>query len=871
MRAPLLGPFTVLLAAVAVVGGSVQAAAQSVPLPDATPIPMWGTNGEVRALARVGDTLFVGGTFDIVGPATGGLVLLSAADASLVATTSGIGTVGAIVSDGAGGWYAAQSADSAANLPASIFHVRDDGSKDPAWVAPTFAYNHSDGYVLDVIPAGGRVYVTGIFDVVNGVPRAYAVALDATTGTVLPWELTSRTGTPATFYPYAAAAAGRVYFTMNKDIVAVDAATGSSLAFQPQRLPQYDFNFLSASSFGIVSLALGCEPTQTAVGLCAFDHTGHLRWTREVTGMYGAHWAFGDRLYLEEAGRLVALDAATGAQLPFTLPLGLQIGDIADDGTQVFLSGADDQYRQVIGALDRTTGRMLGWTRAMDGVGPIDVQNGRVALGGTLRTAGGLRRRNLVALDLRTGRPVGAPPDASGWVTGLATYGDVVFAAVPHVEVFAFSATTGTRLPWSLSVSGWVAALAVSGQTLYIGGSFAAIGGEPRGGLAAVDLTTGQLLPWDPRPGMDVTQLVAGGSTLYVAGNVSPKRAAAFETATGGRLPFDPPPWFALSPGPSMLPPDSPLAVAGGRVLTAGRAGGTPLRYGIGWLDSRDGSIVDHTVLPFRSTIAAGLGDLAVVGGFDDETSDTLRLTAVHAPTGRQLAWDPHLRYTNAFTGVNTGLRAVLTQPDLIAVGGSFEIAAGQEVANVAVFRMPQNDAPGNLVRSVEGSAITLGWRGGAAPPNTAFVVEAGTSPGGIDLGRFAVGGLTTVSGSLAAGTYYMRVRGTGASGDSAPSSEVITTLPGTATPPGAANGLSATVAGNVVTFRWTAAHGNATTYTLDVGSATGLTNLLSLPTGTLDTSLTAVAPPGTYYVRVRATNAFGSGGASNEVRVVVP
>lgn len=57
----------------------------------------------------------------------------------------------------------------------------------------------------------------------------------------------------------------------------------------------------------------------------------------------------------------------------------------------------------------------------------------------------------------------------------------------------------------------------------------------------------------------------------------------------------------------------------------------------------------------------------------------------------------------------------------------------------------------------------------------------------------------------------------------------------------------------------------------IEGGSAAGLTDLGVLPTGVLDTNIAGAVPPGTYFLRVRAANRFGSSAASNEVRVVVP
>lgn len=81
------------------------------------------------------------------------------------------------------------------------------------------------------------------------------------------------------------------------------------------------------------------------------------------------------------------------------------------------------------------------------------------------------------------------------------------------------------------------------------------------------------------------------------------------------------------------------------------------------------------------------------------------------------------------------------------------------------------------------------------------------------------------------------------------------------------------TTAGTGV-FTWTApslfSNGAATSYLLEAGGSPG-TTFITLPIPGTGTSFTVPGvPPGTYYVRLRAVNAFGTGPASNEVLLVV-
>jgi predicted phage tail protein len=93
------------------------------------------------------------------------------------------------------------------------------------------------------------------------------------------------------------------------------------------------------------------------------------------------------------------------------------------------------------------------------------------------------------------------------------------------------------------------------------------------------------------------------------------------------------------------------------------------------------------------------------------------------------------------------------------------------------------------------------------------------------------------------------------------------------ASAPTAPSGLTATASGSTVTLTWLAPTGTdpATSYTIEAGSAPGLVNLATFPTGNSATSYTTSGVgAGTYYVRVRATNSSGASAASNEATLVV-
>ena len=73
---------------------------------------------------------------------------------------------------------------------------------------------------------------------------------------------------------------------------------------------------------------------------------------------------------------------------------------------------------------------------------------------------------------------------------------------------------------------------------------------------------------------------------------------------------------------------------------------------------------------------------------------------------------------------------------------------------------------------------------------------------------------------------------------------------------------------GPFVTLAWAPAAG-AADYVIEVGSGTGLSNVLVTGVGG-GTTLSTVAPPGTYFARMRGRSACGLGPASNEIVVTI-
>jgi hypothetical protein len=197
----------------------------------------------------------------------------------------------------------------------------------------------------------------------------------------------------------------------------------------------------------------------------------------------------------------------------------------------------------------------------------------------------------------------------------------------------------------------------------------------------------------------------------------------------------------------------------------------------------------------------------------------------------------------------------------------------------VANFRRSMNSTnlvppgvPLGLSANVAGNNVSVTWTpalGGPESAPSAYVLQVGSSPGGSNVFNASIGNVTSASGAVPFGTYFWRVIALNGAGQSPPSPEAQFVV-GCATPPPPGN-FSFSVSNRVVTLTWAPASSvGLETYVIEAGSAPSFANLLISAVGA-ETSVTTPAPPGTYYVRIRARSACGTSAPSNEQTIVVP
>jgi len=845
------------------------------PLPETIPLDSWGPAGRVEAVARHGNTLYVGGAFSYVGPGTGPFAAFVVDAPSAVAASGFGGSVDTVAALPAGGWIIGGQIRRGSDT-LSIARLDADGRIDTGFFVDVF------GSLRSLATDGTRLFIGGTLFTVNGMPRTAVAAVDPVTGTLLPWNVTvaNSNGTPEVtrllVHQGVLYAIGR-FTALNgvprSGFAAIDAATGALLSTVLPELTTVD----AIAASGDRLYAAGRLANFQSAGVAISIATGlRLPWAipdalLPVSGLVASP----TRVYVSTFASLRALDPESGATIgpPLIANGSIRAMEIGAGILAVSVNRFVGTTTNEVLTFDAGSGLPRSWSVLTDAsVTAIAISSDRVAFGGTFKSAGGVARQNVCAIDLRSGRPTAFAPSVDNTVTALAVVGDVLVVGgrftevngAPQWGVAAVSTATGALIPWRPLRDGWVNALAATADRLFIGGEFRVVSGYSRPYLAGIDLSTGGPTAWLPVPDGAVVGLAVANGALLTAGGFTavaggPRGGgAAYSLGSDALLPWDPGANFGVSG----------VAVAGSTIGLVGPF--TTLhgedRQGFGLVSASGAPL--PLALPFSTFSAraiASLGSRFFVGGRFVQSNEW-RSVFAYSPQSGLLPWNPPLDDNGGPAEVSL----LAGFPDLLVVGGSFTRSDTRRLLNLAVFPLPGAGPPTAVRARVTGTLVTLAWAPPVGTAPSSYIVEAGTSVGASNVGRFAVPS-TGAAGGLAPGTYYVRVRAVVAGVEGASSSEVILTIPASPAAPAAPDGLGAVVTGGAVSLAWTAAAGNAESYVIEAGTSPGQSNLGVVDTGVLDTTFVANVPPGTYYVRVRARNSFGTGPASNEAVVVVP
>ncbi|MGE3886031.1 MAG: carboxypeptidase regulatory-like domain-containing protein [Vicinamibacterales bacterium] len=252
-------------------------------------------------------------------------------------------------------------------------------------------------------------------------------------------------------------------------------------------------------------------------------------------------------------------------------------------------------------------------------------------------------------------------------------------------------------------------------------------------------------------------------------------------------------------------------------------------------------------------------------------SNDTGEYSATGLPSGTYYAFSWGDRYPNEIYDDIPCPGGECTLEDLATTGTPIVVTDGVVTSGID-FGLRSDvppRAPAGLSASVGMYGVYLQWFG-PYEPGTSYFVEAGLQPGSTIVSLPNADEDIYVS-PVGPGRYYVRVRAVNAYGVSPPSEEILVIVASDGSdgaPPQAPYIIEGWMSGSRLTLTWHDSDwGGATptSYVVEAGSATGVTNITSITVGQRALTFNPV-PNGFYFVRVRAVNAAGSSPPSNEV-----
>ena len=680
----------------------------------------YAPNGPVHAITQSGNTIYLGGTFSLLGRPTGAATELHiGTGVPKTPYPRVVGVVRAVKPDNNGGWYLGGLFTSVQGQPRTNLAHLDANGNVTSW-NPI-----ANGEVQDIaVPFGGTaVYIAGTFTFVGGAPRNHAAALDKTAGLATPWDCIpdgavseiEATGNTV----YLGGTFSNISGEPHNTVAAVHSTTAAPLPF-PSTSDVIEATALNAEA-GVLYYAVLTTDTP-AHRLRRYDPLGTLpSWGQHTANNYiRAITVSPNGGVVVMGGDFTVVDGST----PYTRLAAVQV--VTSDLLPPLL------------AVDGTV-RALQWA--------IGIGGEKVLVGGSFTTVGGAPRANLAMLDWAGGLNAWNPGIAGtvwdigdGFQFQYMFGGDFYLAGtVPRSNLAAIDAISGVPLDWAPATNATVHSLRLNGQLLYLGGQFTSVNGVARNKVACLDRLGGNVIGFNPNVDASPSAVVKAidvdpsTSVVYIAGSfssvggVARSHLAAVDGFSGFLLSWNPGVIGTVNaikfiPGTAFI---FPCVVIGGGFNFAGGQ----LRNNLANIDGPTGLAtswnpnVNNTVLSMH-VIPSPIGgiDVAYIGGFFTSVMGQPR-TRVAAVTGLSVwDWNPNPN------GVVTSIQV---DGSTMYVGGTFTAIGGQIRNRLAALDLssPVGAATPWNPNAEGGDVLTLLRTGGTVYAGGAFTTVSASLP----------------------------------------------------------------------------------------------------------------------------------------------
>lgn len=406
---------------------------------------------------------------------------------------------------------------------------------------------------------------------------------------------------------------------------------------------------------------------------------------------------------------IAAVSTTDGSATAFAPDADAEVAALAIVGPIVYAGGngfttIGGKPRASLAALDATTGvatsfaPVIASTNGLPNILTIATIGTTIYIGGYFDTVNGTARRTIAALAPDGTSVASFAPEPSYFgclpcatVVAIAVSGTTVYAGgsfdtiggSARDNLAGLNATTGAATAFDPSANGNILALAASATTVYAGGGFQMIGGAARHYVAALDASTGVASAFDPDPNNSVNAIAVAGTSVYLGGSFTSfggmVRAGlvAFDATTGEPTAWDP---HATGPNGNLAQINAIVASGstlyiGGSFETIGGAARSNVAAldlasatATAWNPSSDGS-VDALAIDPTGLVYAG-GEFLSIGG-----KQRVFIAALDGATGAATAWDP---------SADNSVRALALGDHVVYAGGMFAQIGGAQVFALA-------------------------------------------------------------------------------------------------------------------------------------------------------------------------------------------
>ncbi|QHT70796.1 T9SS type A sorting domain-containing protein [Rhodocytophaga rosea] len=716
------------------------------------------TNGTVNTITRSGNTLYVGGNFSYIGKHTGlnGPAVININDGDLITSLPNLDrTISTMVDDGKGGWFmAGEFTTITGTYGNSIIHLLPDFTIDPSFKTTVSAQ------VNCLVRKGDTLFIGGWFETVNDRPRLTLAAVDTKEGKVLPWNPNINFISSVTVFSlfvdnntlYVGGRLSHLGNNATEHLGAYDLSTGKPTNLSVKiDVDGYDpsgyvnkvivhkgilyftgaFNRVNGSfrnRFAAIDLKtlelLSWNPNPiTPEGYSGYNFDIDA-YENEIfiAGGYFSNIGGQNRNGFASVDMITGRATSWNPNLtvdklrPSVVPFKIYKDKLYLFGDFNSVSGIPRHNFAQVDLINRTVTN-IALNPSASWIREFSFSGNKMFLLGDVNAINGKFRNNLASIDVATGQVTNWNPNPNDVVQTVVTSGNLVYVggkfttigSANRNKIAAFDAYSGIVTSWKPNIysdsDGMIDAIAISKNTVFVGGNFYTMGEQYRSRLAAFDITSGNTTAWNPKVYQlgSINCLKIRNGLLYVGGNFSIREGknrsylAALDINTGVPTDWNP------NPNREVLAFDftDNQIIIGGNFSSIGSQQRNKLASVdlVSGLPTTWNPNVNNTI----STLAI-LGENVYIGGSFSTVSGVSRnrLAAVNIYTGISTTWAP-----NPDRKINT---IVAFNEKTLYVGGEFVTIDANNISNLAAFGARtlvfNNYIKGNIYREINQNCV---------------------------------------------------------------------------------------------------------------------------------------------------------------------